>query len=238
MVRLLASGDTALVVEFGDVIDPVINARVQELASRIDAAAIPGVVELVPTFRSLMIHYDPEILLFGQLSAAVEALLPGLTATLGPKRQWQLPVCYGGDLGPDLKAVGEATGVGSEAVIRLHTGAAYQVYMIGFLPGYGYMGDLDEKLALPRRESPRTKVPMGSVCIAQRMTGIYPLDSPGGWHLLGRTPVRMFDTRRPAPVLLAPGDAVRFVAIDQSEFDRLETLAERGELKLRPEPMP
>ena len=238
MVRLLASGDTALVVEFGDVIDPAINARVIQLAERIDRAAISGVVELVPTFRSLMVHYDPELLLFAELSAAVEALLPGLTAVLQAKRQWQLPVCYGGDLGPDLAAVAEATELSAEAVIGLHAAARYQVYMVGFLPGYPYMGDLTEKLALPRRENPRLKVPMGSVCIAQRMTGIYPLESPGGWHLLGRTPVRMFDTRRAEPVLLAPGDAVHFVPIDQHEFDRLERLAESGNLHVGPELLP
>ena len=237
MVRLLASGDTALVVEFGDALDPAINARVLQLADRIDAAAIAGVVELVPTFRSLMVHYDPEILLFGALSAEVETMLPGLTTVLRAKRQWRLPVCYGGDLGPDLEAVGAATGHSAEDVIRLHAEATYQVYMVGFLPGYAYMGDLTETLALPRRENPRLKVPMGSVCIAQRMTGIYPLESPGGWHLLGRTPVRMFDTRRPDPVLLAAGDGVRFVPIDRREFDRLEARAVKGDLQLGPEPL-
>ena len=234
MARLMASGDTALVVEFGDSIDREINARVLALADRIEAAAIPGVVEQVPTFRSLMVHYDPEVLLYDELSARVQAMLPGLSAKPHAKRLWLLPTCYGGDLGPDLDDVARATGLTTAEVVQLHAADTYHVYVVGFLPGWPYMGDLNEKLALPRRESPRVKVPMGSVCIAQRLSGIYPLESPGGWHLLGRTPVRMFDKRRRQAVLLAPGDTVRHEPVSRAEFDRLAVLAERGALQLSP----
>ena len=234
MARLMPSGDTALVVEFGDTIDREINARVLALADRIEAAAIPGVVEQVPTFRSLMIHYDPEVLLFDELARRVKVMLPGLSAKPHAKRHWRLPTCYGGDLGPDLDDVARATGMTSVEVIRMHAADTYHVYVVGFLPGWPYMGDLAEKLALPRRENPRVKVPMGSVCIAQRLTGIYPLESPGGWHLLGRTPVRMFDPRRKAAVLLAPGDTVCHEPVTRGEFDRLENLAETGALAISP----
>ena len=235
MARILASGDTALVVEFGDTIDRDINDRVLALADRIEQAAIPGVVEQVPTFRSLMVHYDPEVLLFAELAERVRGFLSGLSAKAHVDRLWVLPTCYGGDLGPDLEEVAAATGMSPEDVIRIHSAETYHVYVVGFLPGWPYMGDLPARLALPRREIPRVKVPMGAVCIAQRMTGIYPIESPGGWHLLGRTPVRMFDKRRSKPVLLTPGDSVRYEPVTRAEYDRLEALAENGELDLRPQ---
>ena len=235
MVRILASGDTALVVEFGETIDRVINDRVLALADRIEKAAISGVVEQVPTFRSLMVHYDPEVMLFAELAERVRGFLSGLTAKAHVARLWVLPTCYGGDLGPDLGEVAAATGLAPDEVVRMHAAETYHVYVVGFLPGWPYMGDLPEKLALPRRENPRVKVPMGAVCIAQRLTGIYPLESPGGWHLLGRTPVRMFDKRRSKPVLLTPGDSVRHEPITRAEYERLEALAERGELDVRPQ---
>ena len=234
MARILASGDTALVVEFGDTIDREINDRVLALADRIETAAMPGVVELVPTFRSLMVHYDPDVLLFAELAERVRDLLTGLTAKAHAQRLWVLPACYGGDLGPDLDDVAAATGFKPDDIVRIHAAETYHVYVVGFLPGWPYMGDLPERLALPRRENPRVKVPMGAVCIAQRMTGVYPLESPGGWHLLGCTPVRMFDKRRRQPVLLTPGDSVRFVPVTRAEYDRLDGLAEKGELELAP----
>ena len=233
MVRLLASGDTALVVEFGDTIDREINDRVLGLADRIEHAAIAGVIEQVPTFRSLMIHYDPELLTFEEISAHARRLLDGRAAKPHAQRIWVLPTCYGGDLGPDIAEVASATELSPDDVVRLHAAGTYHVYVVGFLPGWPYMGDLNPKLALPRRETPRVKVPMGSVCIAQQMTGVYPLESPGGWHLLGRTPVRMFDTRRENAVLLTPGDQVQFKAITRAEFDRLDSMAERGMLQVR-----
>lgn len=235
MARILASGDTALVVEFGDAIDREINDRVLALADRIEKAALPGVIEQVPTFRSLMVHYDPEVLLFDELASHVQGLLAGLKAQAHIERLWLLPTFYGGDLGPDLEDVAAATGLTPGEVIRIHAAETYHVYVVGFLPGWPYMGDLPERLALPRRENPRVKVPMGAVCIAQRMTGVYPLESPGGWHLLGSTPVRMFDKRRRNPVLLAPGDSVRFVPVTRAEYGRMEALAEKGALELAPQ---
>ncbi len=233
--RLMPSGDTALVIEFGDRIDREINARVIALADRIWLAEITGIVEMVPTFRSLMVHYDPIILGYGALCDRIRALLPDLSAIAHQHRLWVLPTCFGGEHGPDLDDVARRTGLRSSEVIAELTAHSYHVYCLGFLPGWPYMGDLPDSLSLPRRENPRTKVPMGAVCIAQKMTGVYPLESPGGWHLLGRTPVRMFDMRRPQPVLLSPGDEVRYTPISAAAFADLEAKAEAGLLEIAPE---
>lgn len=229
--RFLAAGDTALVVELGETADRATSDRVLALADAIEARAIPGIVELVPTFRSVMVHYDPLRLAADDLEAEITPLLQMLGAVRHRKRGFTLPVAYGGDLGPDLAEVAERTRLPPEEVVRLHASVDYHVYAIGFLPGYPYMGDVQEALSLPRRESPRLRVPMGSVCIAFRQTGIYSLESPGGWHLLGRTPVRLFDARRSSAVLLAPGDWVRFEPISREAFDFLDAEAEAGRLE-------
>ncbi len=232
--RLIPSGDTALVIEFGDIIDREINGRVIALADRIWHAKIDGVVELVPTFRSLMVHYNPERLLYADLASRVDALLADLSAVAHVHRLWVLPTCFGGELGPDIDDVAKRTGLTTAEVIATMSAGTYHVYCIGFLPGWPYMGDVADRLSLPRRENPRIKVPMGAVCIAQKMTGVYPLESPGGWHLLGCTPVRMFDKRRSKPVLLSPGDKVRYEPISRAEYDRLDAMAEAGTLDFAP----
>jgi inhibitor of KinA len=233
--RYLASGDTALVVEFGDRIDRAVNSRVLALAAALEQAGIAGISEAVPTFRSLMVHYDPFVISFADLKAHIEALLIGLSAGGEGGRHWTLPVCYEGECAPDLEDVAKRTGLKPAQVIELHAGQSFHVYMVGFLPGFPYMGDLPEALALPRRENPRTRVPAGSVCIAMTMAGIYPLASPGGWHLLGRTPVRLFDARRQEAMLLAPGDKVRFRPISTRELRKLDDLAQTGKLTIEPE---
>ncbi len=237
--RFLAAGDTALVVEFGQEVSRATSDRVLALAASIEAASIAGVVELVPTFRSLMVHYDPLRTGHEELRAAVAPLLSRAPDRADrPARLFTLPVCYGGEHGPDLHEVAQRTGLSPPEVIRLHTSSAYHVYALGFLPGFPYMGDGPEALSLPRRETPRVRVPMGSVCIAFRQVGIYSLESPGGWHLLGRCPVRLFDTRRDDAVLLAPGDKVRFEPVSADDFDRLSDAAAAGRLDIRPESIP
>jgi KipI family sensor histidine kinase inhibitor len=232
--RFLAAGDTALVVEFGDRVERLLSERVLALADAVEARAIPGVVELVATFRSLMIHYDPLRIGQAELEAAVRPLLVGLGTVAHAGRVWTLPCCYGGELGPDLAEVAERTGLSEEQVVAIHSAETYHVYYLGFLPGYPYMGDVPKALSLPRRATPRVKVPMGSVCIALGMAGIYSLESPGGWHLIGRTPARLFDPRRADAVLLAPGDKVRFLPVTRKEHDRLEAEAAAGTLMLVP----
>ncbi|MCL4765034.1 MAG: 5-oxoprolinase subunit PxpB [Hyphomicrobiaceae bacterium] len=235
-VRLLTSGDTALVVEFGTGVDRHVSALVLALADRIDAVGIEGILETVPTFRSLMVHYDPLRLRQAQLKERLRDLLQDLHPSETAGRLWRIPACYDPSLGPDLEEVARRTDLTPTEVVSLHSSETYHVYMLGFLPGFPYMGDLPAQLVLPRREDPRIKVPPGSLAIAMRMAAIYPLESPGGWHLLGRTPVPIWDLRRNPPALLMPGDKVKFDPIPLDEYDALVAHAQAGTLRTEPEP--
>jgi inhibitor of KinA len=219
--RFLPAGDTALSVEFGDRIDRELNDRVLHLRDRLREADITGVIETVPTFRSLMVHYDPNCIGGAQLTETISKLLgEGGTKRTG-RRLWRIPTCYAPDCAPDLAEVAEQTQLSTDDVVRCHSDVEYHVYMIGFVPGYPYMGDLPKEIDLPRRREPRTKVPPGSVAIAAGMTGIYPIESPGGWHLIGATPIRLFNARWERPSLFAPGDAVRFEPIGLDEYNAI-----------------
>ena len=235
VARFLNSGDTALLVEFGDRVDRKLSALVLALDERLAATKVPGVVETVPTLRSLMIHYDPTITSHAELQARIQPMFAGLEERQSHGRSWTIPVCYEPPLAPDIEDVAGRTGLATTAVAELHASVRYRVYMLGFLPGQPYMGDLPEPLQLPRRESPRTAVPPGSVAIATTMASIYPLESPGGWHLIGRTPVRLFDGSREQPVLLAPADEVVFRPIPLAEFQTLERAARTGDWHLQPD---
>lgn len=218
--RFLPSGDTALVVEFGDRMDRHLSALVLNLTRRLVDAKITGIVEMVPTFRSLMIHYDPLTVRARELEAQVAPLLDGLEGEAMTGARWIFPTCYDGeDLAPDLADVARTTGMSAAEVVALHTSVTHLVYIIGFLPGLPYMGDLPDRLHLPRRTSPRIRVAAGSVAIATNQTCIYPLDSPGGWHIIGRSAVPLFDRRRPNAVLLSPGDTVQFVSVKREVYD-------------------
>lgn len=234
-VKLLSHGDTALAVEFGERIDRAVSERVLALHERLTQTLPPGVVELVPTFRSLMVHYDPLRTSRAELSRLLERMLRGLEGARPAARRWSIPVCYDPAFGLDLREVASRTGLTPADVIACHSAPVYHVYMIGFTPGYPYMGDLPAQLALPRREDPRTEVPSGSVAIATAMTAVYTLQSPGGWHILGRTPVPLWSRRRSPPALLAPGDKVRFVPVAMDEYERIARQAEAGDLALEPE---
>ena len=232
--RLLSNGDTALSVEFGERIDRATSERVLALYDRLARAALPGVVELLPTFRSLMIHYDPVRTSRATLARELAPMLEGLQGVKPATRRWSIPVCYDPQFALDLEEVASRTGLAPSEVIELHSTTTYHVYMIGFLPGYPYLGDLPARLALPRRENPRTQVPMGAVAIATTQTAVYTLQGPGGWHILGRTPLPLWSRRRNPPALLAPGDQVRFAPIARDEFERLARQAEAGEIDLEP----
>lgn len=214
-------GDRALLVEIGDRISPSINEKVRELFVKLDRSPLEGVVELVPSYRSLMVVYDPMRTELDRLRKAILHLLQTENPTFVPEpRTLNVPVVYGGEYGPDLEWVASFHNLSSEEVIRLHVGTTYRVYMIGFMPGYPYLGELPEGLATPRRETPRTAVPQGSVAIAQRQTGIYPVQSPGGWHILGWTPIKLFDAGHWPPTPLEMGDRVRFFPIQKEEIER------------------
>ena len=228
--RILPVGGGALVVEFGTTVDPAVNARVLALDAALAAAAPPGVVETVPTFRSLMVHYDPGVTGAATLGETIAGLLDHAGEAPAAERTWRIPVCYqGDDLAPDLAEVAARTGLAPEDVIAIHTGGRYRVYMLGFLPGFPYMGDLDRRLVLPRRADPRVRVPAGAVAIATTLTAVYPVESPGGWHLIGASPARLFDPARDPPVPLAPGDAVVFEPVPRERFAALKARAAAGE---------
>ena len=218
--RFLPVGESAALVQFGNAIDPQINARVHSLAALLSQAAWDGFGEAVPAYTSLLVHYDPLRLDFSEVVKQIEDILPRLemAAAQSTARLVEIPVTYGGEYGPDLETVAIARGLSPEAVIQIHSQTEYLVYMIGFTPGFPYLGGLDERIATPRRESPRTLVPAGSVGIAGQQTGIYPLDSPGGWQILGRTPLDLFDPTREPPSLLTPGDRVRFVPVEPDKW--------------------
>ena len=229
--RLVEAGDSAVIVEFADRIDAAVNARAVALAAEMRRAAVPGVRDIVPTFRSVAVYFDPlrtdYDALCRRLAEHAEHTESPATgdspaAAVEPARAAapiRIPICYGGAFGPDLAGVAAGAGMTEAAVAELHERRIYRVFMLGFLPGFAYMGLVDERIAAPRRSTPRARVPAGSVGIAGAQTGIYPSDSPGGWQLIGRTPVRPFDSERPQPVLFAAGDLVQFYRIAAEDFD-------------------
>jgi KipI family sensor histidine kinase inhibitor len=225
-VRFLSAGDRALVVEFGDGVDRALSERVLRLNAIIRANAPDGLVETVPTFRSLMVYYDPLITGRTKLEQTISGLLDQRDARRNGTTLWRVPVCYEGEYAPDLAEVAHLTRLTPDEVVALHSGTRFHVYMLGFLPGFPYMGDLPEQLALPRRADPRLRVPPGSISIATSLTAIYPYESPGGWHLIGATPIRLFNPKSARPALFAPGDAVVFDAIDAAAFASIVRLVE------------
>lgn len=229
--RFLPVGDTALSVEFGDGVDRELNGLVLALDEKLLSEPAPGLIETVPTFRSLMIHYDPGATDFSKLKAHIRARLPNRAADDRDAREWVVPTCYEGELAPDLEQVSQDTGIAVDEVIELHAETLFHVYALGFVPGLPYLGDLPESLSLPRREDPRVRVPRGSVGIAGRMSLVYPVVSPGGWHLIGNTPIELFEPTAETPALFAPGDKIRFQPIDRARFDELRGQVEAGAYK-------
>ncbi len=228
--RFLPAGDQAFVVELGDTIDPQTNRRVHGLMDAIERAEMPGVFDLVPTYRSILIYYDPMRTSLSALQATVSELYLGLEdQTIDEPRTVEMPTLYGGEFGPDLEFVAEHAGLTPQEVVDIHSGTDYLVYMMGFSPGFPYLGGLSERLATPRLETPRLEIPAGSVGIAESQTGVYPVASPGGWRLIGRSPMRMFDPEAEPPSRLAAGDYVRFVPIaSETEYLKLQDAEARG----------
>lgn len=210
--RLHHSGDSLVLVEFESTIAPDVNRRAVALAAAIAAARVPGVRDVVPAYAAVGVHVDPLRFDQASLDAVVSHAWDTAAGEEPAAHVVEIPVCYGGAFGPDLAEVAAFAGCSEDDVIARHAAGRYRVYMLGFLPGFAYLGGVDDTIAMPRRSTPRTSVPAGSVGIAGRQTGVYPCESPGGWRLIGRTPVAMFDLTRPVPALLAPGDVVRFVA--------------------------
>lgn len=236
-IRLLPSGDTALSVEFGNAIDPKINQRIRAFTLALLSQERKGIVELVPSYRSVMIHYRPEALLYSQLTEAVQAAAQlADRMELPPARVVEIPVLYNSQTGPDLAYVAEHSGKSTEEVIKLHTSPEYLIYMLGFTPGFPYLGGMYKEIATPRLTNPRIKIPGGSVGIAGEQTGIYPIDSPGGWQLIGHTPVKLYDPQQQSPILLQAGQYIRFVAVDEQEYQQITAAVAAGSYRCKSYP--
>ena len=220
--------ESAMLIDFGPGYSKQLGLAILQLSELLEASALPGLKESISALSSLTVFYDPLVLPREQLVLAIERLCVGFGSPSDRGRVWEIPVSYGGERGPDLASAAVHAGLTEDEVIALHTGQDYFVYMLGFLPGFAYLGDLPEKLHLPRLATPRARVPAGSVAIAAAMTAIYPLESPGGWHLIGYTPVNPWDLTRQKEPLFRPGDRVRFEQVDPEEARELRRLAGDG----------
>jgi inhibitor of KinA len=216
--RYRAVGDSALLVEFAAAIAPAINQQVRALLAALDAAPPPGVRDLVPAYRTLLIRYDPTAITHAELLDQVRTLEDARHLVAPPGRTVTVPVCYGGEYGSDLAAVAAHTRLTTEDVIARHSAGRYIVYFLGFAPGFPYLGGLDASLATPRLPQPRPTVPAGAVGIGGEQTGIYSLATPGGWRIIGRTPVRLYDPAAAEPFLLRAGDKLHFRPVSPAEY--------------------
>ena len=228
--RLKPCGDAALLAEYGEAVDANVNRQVLALDAYLTAHPIHGVSETVPTYRSLLVHYDPTLTTYGDMAEAVAAAarLSGTNTAQG--KRWRIPVVYGGTYGIDLAAVAARHAMSEDEVVRRHCAGDYRVYMLGFMPGFAYLGGLDPALATPRRDDPRLETPSGTVSIGGVQAGVQCLAAPSGWHLLGRTPVRTYHPERTPMFLLEPGDSVCFEPLGADQFAGLDAAAARGDL--------
>ncbi len=216
------AGDRGLLAEYGEIIDPTVNQKVRSMAIVLENDPPNGVSEIIPTYRSILVIYDPAMTTPTVLQETLIAMEGRLTGfDIPPPMVIEIPVCYGEEYGPDIDYVAESHGLTVEEVIRIHSEPEYLIYMVGFTPGFPFLGELPEILHTPRLETPRTSVPEGSVGIANNQTGIYPIASPGGWRLIGRTPLCLFAPKRKNPIMYQSGDRIRFRSISSEEFNRL-----------------
>jgi inhibitor of KinA len=219
--RIILAGDSTVIVQFEERIDATINARAVRLAEAVETAALSGVRDVVPTYRSVAIYFDPLRTDFDRLSQRLEAeAAQSVGAGSVARAPTRVPVCYGGEFGPDLAEVAAFAHMTDSDVIAAHSSPVYRVFMMGFVPGFTYLGTVDTRIAAPRRVTPRLRVPAGSVGIAGQQTGIYPMETPGGWQIVGRTPMRTFDLSRRDPFQLKTGDLVQFYSIEPGEYER------------------
>ena len=232
-VKFLIAGDRALVVEFGDKIEKQVNSKIRSLTMAMEREDIVGIIETIPTYRSLMVIYEPMIIELENLILTIKSIISKMhELRLAEAKVIEIPTLYGGGDGPDIEFVAEHNNISVDEVIRIHTDMKYLIYMIGFTPGFPYLGGMSDKIQAPRLQNPRTKIPIGSVGIAGKQTGIYPVESPGGWQLIGRTPVKLYDPSREHPVLLKAGDYIKFVSIDENEYKNIEALENEGKYKV------
>ena len=235
--QILLAGDKSLVIELGNEITPELNRLVHGIPSAIENADIEGLIDLIPTYRSVLINYEPSRIPLSELQSRILDIYTNLDEIDTDKTTLvHLPVLYGGDYGPDLEFVSRHTGLSRSEVIDLHSCSVYLIYMMGFSPGFAYLGGLNELLKTPRLENPRLKIPVGSVGIADMQTGVYPMESPGGWQLIGRTPVKLFDPMRNTPILLNSGNYIKFEPIgSESEYKTIASSVAKSQYEPKSE---
>ena len=228
-IRILTAGDSSLLIEFGKEISPEINRKIAATVELMREQHIEGVVDVIPAFCSLLVNYDPLVIRYEKLKKRMESLVRmDIKVGEGKRKIFEIPVLYGGEYGPDLKTIAEHAGLKEEEVIQIHSSRDYLIYMLGFLPGFCYLGGLDERIHTPRLANPRLKIRAGSVGIGGSQTGIYPLDSPGGWQLMGMTPVKTYDPQREIPILVEAGNYIRFVPVDETAYKQIQVQVENG----------
>ena len=232
-LKIKPVGDEALVAEFGNIIDEKINMRVHEMSEWLDGQHIKGVKELLPTFRSLMIFYSPDEIGYGELKKRLKKFKPDeRKESEENKKVLLVPCCYGRDYGPDLSGMAKELSLTEEEIIALHCEKEYKIYMLGFLPGFVYLGGLDKRICIPRLETPRASIPARSVGIGGDQTGVYPISSPGGWRLIGSTPLEFYDPRRSEPSLCKAGEYIRFVPVNKYEYEVIRKDVIEGTYKM------
>ncbi len=227
--KYLPCGECGIVLEFGQEISKEINAKIRQSVQAIEAMEGGFVTEIVPTYRSVLVQYDPLKISHSEMLEKLKNIkIEGSGSEAGTVKLIEIPTVYGGEYGPDMKTVVEHSALSEEDVVKIHTGTDYLVYMLGFIPGFTYLGGMDKRIATPRLKTPRTKIIAGSVGIAGEQTGIYPSDSPGGWQIIGRTPLNLFDAPKEPPVFINAGDYIRYAQVSEAEFLEIEKQVKAG----------
>lgn len=233
-IKFLLAGDSSFLIEFGNEISPEVNKKIRKMMSDLKNENIDGIIELVPTYCTMLVNYDPRKITYSDLKNKIENLFRNSSVTEDNDEVIliEIPTLYNDECGPDLEYVANYNNLSKEEVIKIHSGTDYLVYMLGFMPGFTYLGGMSEKIATPRLDSPRLQILPGSVGIAGKQTGMYPSLSPGGWRIIGRTPLKLYDSTSDTPVFINSGDYVRYIPIDENEYKKIETEIQNGNYKI------